>query len=263
MGADAGLSAISLTDHDTIGGLSEAAGECATRGVEFISGVELSCTHPAPGVVHLLGYGFDPANGELVRELERLRLIRQHRVERIVRRLAEMGLPITLEMVREICGPGSIGRPHIARALIRLHVVGSMKEAFDRYLAPGAPAYVEKDQMSPATAIALLHRAGGVAVLAHAVQLRTTSFDALAAEVRRLVEAGLDGLEIIHSEHGEGLMDALHRLADEHRLLKTGGSDFHGRRGSSVKLGNSGRKRVPREWFESLKARIHERREAS
>ncbi len=239
-----GLAALAVTDHDTLGGLAEAAGAARELGMDFLPGVELS-VEDKDGRFHLLGYGFDPEFPELAEKLAQLRRGRAARNVQMAEKMAELGLPVTLDDVRAAAkkhsGDGDesevIARPHFAQALISKGVVASVQEAFDKYLASGKPLYQAKEVLTPADAIALLHRAGGVAVMAHP-GLIPLSEAALAARVAALHdEAGLDGIEALYSQHSPADTERFLDLARRHDLLVTGGSDFHGTPKPHVPLG--------------------------
>ena len=239
-----GLAALAVTDHDTLGGLTEASAEAQRLGLDFLPGVELS-VEDKDGRFHLLGYGFDPSFPELADKLVELRRSRAARNTQMAEKMAELGLPVTMDDVRNAAkkhaedGEESevIARPHFAQALIAKGIVGSVQEAFDKYLASGKPLYQAKEVLTPADAIALLHRAGGVAVMAHP-GLIPLSKPALAARVKSLAgEAGLDGIEAYYSQHSPAETTFFLDLAREHDLLVTGGSDFHGTPKPHVPLG--------------------------
>ena len=241
---EAGLAALAVTDHDTISGLAEASAEAQRLGLDFLPGVELS-VEDKDGRFHLLGYGFDPQFPELADKLVELRRSRAARNTQMAAKMAELGLPVTMDDVRAAAQKHAedgeeaevIARPHFAQALIAKGVVGSVQEAFDQYLASGKPLYQAKEALTPADAIALLHRAGGVAVMAHP-GLVPLSKPALAARVQSLAEeAGLDGIEAYYSQHSPAETAFFLELAREHSLLITGGSDFHGTPKPHVPLG--------------------------
>ncbi len=237
-----GLAALAVTDHDTISGLAEAAEAAREMRIDFLAGVELS-VEDKDGRFHLLGYGFDPEGPELAERLAALRRSRAARNAQMAEKMAALGLPVTLDDVREAAkkhgGEESevIARPHFAQALINKGIVSSVQEAFDKYLASGRPLYQAKDVLTPADAIALLHRAGGVAVMAHP-GLVPLSEPALAVRVAALHDAaGLDGIEALYSQHSPADTERFLELARRHGLLITGGSDFHGTPKPDVPLG--------------------------
>ncbi|MDP2328108.1 MAG: PHP domain-containing protein [Dehalococcoidia bacterium] len=218
-----GVRVFALTDHDTLDGLDEARAAVARHpGMRLVPGVELSCDVPGTEV-HLLGLFIDPTRAAFRAELDRMRTGRISRGERIVAALAGLAAPISWERVREIAGEASIGRPHIARALIEAGHVADIDEAFARYLDRNSPAYVERARLSPADAVALVHQAGGLAVFAHPPF--TDRYESVAES---LADAGLDGLEVYYRHYDEAQVASLRALADRLGLLPTGGSDFHG-----------------------------------
>jgi predicted metal-dependent phosphoesterase TrpH len=248
----AGLSALSLTDHDTVAGIDEAHSEAKKLGIDFLPGIEISCQYPAPGTMHLLGYGVDPHSAALHAMMHNLVLARNERNRKIIDALQRLGIIVTLDDVQREAGGDVIGRPHIARALVRKGFVSSIKQAFDKFLAQGRSAYFDKERLTPRQAIDLIHSAGGLIVLAHPVQLRAHNSAQLERAIKDLKDQGLDGLEVIHSDHDDAMIDFLDRLADKLYLLKTGGSDFHGSNKPDVQLGFAGKRRVPRRMFDAL-----------
>jgi predicted metal-dependent phosphoesterase TrpH len=263
-----GLSGLALTDHDTIGGVAEAAAEAERLGLTFLPGIEISCEYPHPGTMHILGYGVDPASPTL-RDLTRQLLEgRDNRNPRIIQRLNELGVSITMDEVEQeakATGANSnkpIGRPHIAAVLLRKGYVTSIKQAFDKYLAQGGAAYFDKERLTMRQAMDLIRASGGMPVLAHPVQLRTTNDSELDRAVKDLVDLGLVGLETIHSDHDAALVEKYTRLADRYHLLKTGGSDFHGTNKKDIRLGVANGRRIPREFLDGLLERHRELRRA-
>jgi predicted metal-dependent phosphoesterase TrpH len=235
LAAEEGLTALGITDHDTVDGLAEAAEAARQMNIEMVPGIELSVAYPR-GRFHLLGYLINYDNRALS---ERLRLLKENRANRNVRMVAKMqeiGLLVTLDEIREESGGGQVGRPHMAAALVKKGIVGSVQEAFDRYLGSDAPAYVPKDRITVPEGIELLHAAGGLAVLAHPDTLKLDD-DALAVELARLRAMGLDGVECYYAQYTTERVDALLRLASGAGLLVTGGSDFHGEAKPEIRLG--------------------------
>jgi predicted metal-dependent phosphoesterase TrpH len=224
--AAAGLDAVALTDHDTVEGIPAAAA-ALPPGLTLISGMELSCRRDGHGV-HLLGYLFNPEHAELAAQIRTIRASRVDRAKDMVTRLNELGVPVTWEQVMRIAGEGVVGRPHIALAMIEAGVLNSVDEAFtDRWIGPGRRAYVRRYALDPADAIALVHDAGGVTVLAHpyAVTRGWTVPDDLIAE---LALVGLDGVEVAHPDHDAAGRDHLLTVTRGLGLAATGGSDDHG-----------------------------------
>lgn len=251
------LSAIALTDHDTIAGIAEAADEAKQLGIDFLPGIEISCEYPRPGTLHMLGYGVDPTNTTLATMTDTLIAGRNERNEKMVAKLREQGVPITIELVRAAAKGDVIGRPHFARAMVDLGAVKDYAQAFSIYLGSGGSAYVDKEQLSPRRAIEMIHAAGGLAAIAHPTQLRKENSAQLRQEIKTLADYGLDAIEVIHSDHRESVVEELSDLADDFGLLKTGGSDFHGGAKPHIKLGraNDGR-RIPRKYYDALLERL-------
>lgn len=217
----AGLAAIGLTDHDTVDGVAEAI-EAASTDLMVIPGIELSATVGA-AEAHILGYFVDPASDALLIALADFRGQREARMRRFAVRLTELGLPVAYDEVLAESGAGSVGRPHLARVLVRRGYVTDIAEAFERYLAFGRPGFIEKDDVTAETCIALIRNAGGVAVLAH--PFGTGDPEGLAV---RLMAAGLGGLEVEYGAYDEPRRGILRDIAARHDLVATGGSDYHG-----------------------------------
>ncbi len=227
LAAQAGLTAIAITDHDTTDGVSPAAIELGIKlGVEVVAGIELSVEFNA-GQLHLLGYCLNPHSPKLLTRLAILQDNRIRRNERIVEKLQNLGIDITLDDIRAAAGGDIVGRPHFARVLLDIKAVSSMQEAFDKYLADGALAHVPKDKLIPREAIDLIHSAGGKAVLAHPNNLKRSILDT-ESEILRLKGFGLDGIEARYSLHTPEDTARFLELAERYELLTTGGSDFHG-----------------------------------
>lgn len=230
-----GLNVIAITDHDSTDGIAAALEAGRAFGVRVIPGIELSAEDDA-GDVHMLGYFIDPGSAPLQDKLREFREKRYDRGQIIVDKLAEMGMPLRWERIVELAQsgkrPGSIGRPHIARAMVEAGYVESVKEAFDRYIHNGGPAYAARARLTPEEAVALIHSAGGAAVLAHPGLLPEPI-----AMIERLVPAGLDGVEITHPKNDETVRLNAKAAAARHGLLITGGSDFHGTAVSTVMMG--------------------------
>ena len=251
-----GLIAIALTDHDTVAGVAEAAARAKEVGIDFLPGIEISASIAEPATLHLLGYGIDPKGPSIASLSADLLAGRDARNPKIVGRLQELGLKITMDEVEAQAnighGGGVIGRPHIAAVLLKKGYVNTIKQAFSVYLAPGGQAFFDKERLQPGEAIARIREAGGIAVLAHPSQLRTTNSAELDRIVKTLVDVGLGGIETLHSDHTDAQVAAYEDLAKKYGLLRTGGSDFHGGNKPTISLGHAGRRRVPREWFDAL-----------
>ncbi|MGV4887000.1 PHP domain-containing protein [Streptomyces viridosporus] len=228
----AGLDVIALTDHDTTRGHAEALA-ALPEGLTLVTGAELSCR--LDGVsMHLLAYLFDPEEPALLAERELVRDDRVPRAQGMIAKLNALGVPVTWEQVARIAGDGSVGRPHVAAALVELGVVPTVGDAFTQeWLADGGRAHVEKHETDPFEALRLVKGAGGVAVFAHPAASkrgRTVPESAIA----ELAEAGLDGIEVDHMDHDPGTRARLRGLAQELGLLVTGSSDYHGSRKTCV-----------------------------
>ena len=209
----AGLTTISITDHDHTGALDEAAALAARHGIVVVPGVELS-TIVGEADVHILGYFFNHRDKRLQEYLELFRLERLKRAERIVGKLNELKLPLTIAAVLRRAGTGSVGRPHIATALVEEGLIGSYQEAFSKYIGFGKPAYEKKYMISPREAIALVAAAGGLSFLAHPSTFITE------AVLREIIDAGIDGIEVVHPSHSPELIGALQR--DRQRVFPPG-----------------------------------------
>ena len=218
-----GVRVLALTDHDTTEGLAEAATAAAAAGLRLIPGIELSVD--LDGVdAHLLGFGFDIGHAPLQAYLSEQREGRVGRMKRIVRVLAGHGVPVEVERVLEIAGEASVGRPHVARALVEAGHVRTIGEAFDTWLGDGRPGHITRDRLTPAEAIALVHDAGGAVFVAHPVFLGDDYEEA----VGTLAAMGLDGMETYYKHYDEETVDAHRALAAKLGLGRSGGSDYHG-----------------------------------
>ena len=238
---ESGLEVIALTDHDTVSGIEEADRTAGELEVELIPGLELS-TYDDSGSTHLLGYYVDPGNPDLLEFLESARASRWRRAQEIVEKLNGLGLGVTFdEVVEQTSGSSLIARPHIARALVDGGWVGHYAEAFGRFIAAGRPAYVPTRHTAPADGIRRIQAAGGLAFLAHGGKSHSE------AAIQELIDAGLDGLEIFHPDHGPEQVQKLQQLAADGDLLESGGSDWHGPRES--RRGRLGSQPVPYEWY--------------
>jgi len=250
-----GLSALALTDHDTVEGLAEARTEAERLGLAFVPGVEISVRFAGPGHCHILGYFVDPASENLRETLGLLQRARAERNRKMVEKLRALGIEITLEELESKAGGGEIGRPHFAALLVEKGVVRRVEEAFEKYLRKGAPAYVPKARLTEEEAFSAIRAAGGLPVLAHPVHLGLSP-EELAAYVSRLREMGLAGIEAYYTDHSPEFTALCLDLARRFDLVVTGGSDFHGRNKPDIKLGRGfGNLRVPDECYRSLLSR--------
>lgn len=260
-----GLRALALTDHDCTGGLREfaaagAAADAGPGGLRFtaVPGVEISA-EVSPGTMHMLGYHIDPDNGDLEGVLVRIREGRESRNRQILARLAELGMPLEWEEVAAFAGEDVVGRPHFAQALLARGYVSTKQEAFDRYLAKGKPAYMDRLRFSPADSLAAIREAGGVPVLAHPFTLKLEP-DALKAAVRELAEAGLAGIEVYYPEHAPDQVRQYRGLAEAFGLVATGGSDYHGANNPDIEMGRGfGSLNVPDDILDALRDRAGRR----
>lgn len=238
LAVERGLSVLSVSDHDSTEGLDEAHAAAEGTGLEIVPGVELSTTHEG-GPVHLLCYWPDVTDQEFQGELRRLREDRWTRGQRMVEKLRALGHPITFERVAEIAQGKNIGRPHIAQALVAAGVVSELKDAFsDELIGTGGSAYVEKHALGSLDALALVKRAEGVAVLAHPGLRWREELPVPDDLIRRMAEAGLDGLEVDHPDHDVEARGRYRALAGGLGLVVTGSSDCHGTRYDPVRMGS-------------------------
>lgn len=263
----AGLSAFALTDHDTTAGIGPCAAAAKRAKIKFVPGIELSAnpdlsqTGQPTGALHLLGHFIDPDHPHLAEITQRLRHARSERNPLIIEKLNSLGVRITYDEVLELASPGyadtaagapsfeaTIGRPHIGQVLVNKGYVKSIHEAFARYIGSEGAAYARRDLLTAAEAIEAIHSAGGLATLAHPVQLDLDSAAELEHYVARLVDLKLDGIEVRHSDHTAGDVKKFQRLAERFKLLTTGGSDYHGSR-KTIALGSQ---RVPFAVYDGL-----------
>lgn len=242
-----GVQVLAITDHDSTDGLDPALAEAAAHpGLTIVPGLEINCDVER-AEVHVLGYFVDRGAGWFQDFLRQQRAERVGRVHRIAERLAELGLPIDPAEVLAVAGEGAPGRPHVAEVMVRRGYVRSVREAFDRYLKASGPASVPRRRLTPAEAIQVIRRAGGVAVFAHPGLAGRDDM------VPELVAAGLEGLETYYPEHSAGQVQHYLELCRRHRLVATGGSDFHGPRTS--RANPPGTPAVPWEAWEALRER--------
>lgn len=218
-----GLSGIAITDHDTVNGIQRAYDyiESKLLELEFVPGIEIN-TDVEEGEVHILGYYIDAQYQELRRRLEEIKGFRRERAIKIIKQLAGLGLIISYKQVQRLAGGDLIGRPHIAMALKENGYVDTVKDAFNKYIGQGKPAYIPRYKFPPAEAIELIHRAGGIAVLAHPGLIKNQQM------VEEIIDMGLDGVEVFYPEHDKSQIAFYKAMAFDHGLLITGGSDFHG-----------------------------------
>lgn len=231
---ECGLKAVGITDHDTISGWNEAESAGNAFGVEILKGIELN-TDWSGKEVHILGYEINSESTDLLEKLRTLQDARFNRMFKILEKLSDLEIEITASEIHNIARGESVGRPHIAQALIAKGIVKTIKEGFDRFIGAGAPAYVPRYKLSPEEGISLVREAGGVAVLAHPGVYR------LEEAVPQWIEIGLQGIEVCHSEHSLEDEHRYRALAKNYGLIMTGGSDFHGEaRKPGIHLGDWG-----------------------
>lgn len=216
-----GLRAVAITDHDTLEGIGPATVAGNSLGLEVVPGVELS-TVSGNNEVHILGYLMNVRHPELLKHLNTFKQARVERAEKIVKRLQEINIGLTMDRVLALAGSGSVGRPHIARALVDMGVVTSVAVAFNELLSYGKLAYVPRFKLTPMQAVQLIINAGGVPVFAHPGLVKDDGM------VAKLVEVGLKGLEVYHPDHSAAISRHYLALCRQYGLLVTGGSDYHG-----------------------------------
>ena len=249
----AGVTALAITDHDIVAAIPEALEVGSRLEIEIVPGVEISSRY-GESELHILGYCIDWRQQQLNERLKVLRESRHQRNPQIVNKLNELGVDITYEEVQALAGTESVGRPHIARVLMDKKFVTSAKEAFDRYLAQGRPAFVPRQLPEPAEAVTWIREAGGIAVLAHPTWVKESS-DGLSLLVERLKAAGLGGVEVHYSTHNARQTGEYLSLAKQFDLLVTGGSDFHGLTKPDIHVGTGrGDLKVPSALLDPLKS---------
>lgn len=240
---DRKLAAISISDHDCLDGFRYLPEATAGTGIEFISGIELSCVNNGRDL-HVLGYGVDVNDTEFQDMLARFRKSRELRGIKIIEKLNAIGVKIDAETVFEKAGEGALGRPHIAEALVEGGYTKDFSEAFNRYIGEDCPAYVEKFKLDPNDAIGHIRKSGGLAFVAHAGYYME-DMDVF----YELLDCGFDGIEIYHPNHSPSVFNTLAGIAEERGLLVSGGSDFHG----FAERDAVGEPKVPYELFEKIK----------
>lgn len=242
---DSGISVLAVTDHDTLEGLPMAMAEAARVGLQVVAGVEITA-HVGDLEVHILGHFIDLSDNRLAEFLASSRTDRIERARRIVEKLWTLGLPLDVNEVLSLASGPSVGRPHVAQAMIRRGYVTSLQEAFDRYLTPGKPGYVERSRIPASEVIHAIKEADGVPSLAHPRQYGRDEI------IPSLVQQGLMGLEVYHPEHDTELLFRYERVCLEYGLLAVGGSDYHGTEG--LRSMGLGRPALPEARFEQLLA---------
>ncbi len=257
----AGLAALAITDHDTLEGAKQALIEGIPPGLSFMTGVEISASPPAgfsiAGSLHILGYGIDLEDPELNLALKDLQNARRRRNPQILDRLRSLGVALKEEDLIRTSGNGQVGRPHIAREMVRCGYAASIDDAFDRFLGFGKPAYVDKYRIPCPKAVERILAAGGVPALAHPFLIRNLDPEGLRRLVALLVGMGLRGIEAYYPDHSDAQVKQAMVLAEENHLLITGGTDFHGAITPGIQIGvGRGRMFVPFSAYESLAAAL-------
>lgn len=247
-----GITHLALTDHDSISGWQEALERAEDR-LALVLGAEISCQTADALSVHMLGFLFDPSNARLREAMEQTRTNRVTRMERIVARLQEAGIEITIDDVyAELREGATLGRPHLADAMVKKGIIKDRSEAFEKFLHNRSKFYIPDASPTPERAISLIKEAGGVAIIAHPfASLRGRIISSQYLE--SLIDAGLDGIEIEHRDHNESERESLKELSRRYGLIVTGGSDYHGT-GKENRLGEN---RTDPSQFEQIVARAH------
>jgi hypothetical protein len=247
------LQALALTDHDTVEGCVPTETACQRVGIEFIPGTELTAEQDGHEI-HILGYAIDLQNPKFLTEIGKFQAVRQNRIREMVQKLNQINVPLQAEEVFALANCRAPGRPHVARALVQAGLVGSMDEAFERFLKKNRPAWVPKFKMSASNATELIHQSGGVAVMAHPGLNHSDEV------IPGMVDTGLDGIECFHTKHSSSTSAHYLQIAERFHLLVTGGSDCHGLSKGRPVIGSV---RLPYEHVVKLKARAAERRAAA
>jgi len=247
MAAAAGVKVLAVTDHDTVAGLARAKAAAVAQGIELVPGIELSA-FVLGREAHILGHFLNPEDADVSRFADRLRTEREQRMEQMVQKMRTLGFPVRMEDVYAIADKAHLGRPHLARVLVEKGWCVDTKEAFDRFLGDGRPAWVDRYRLEGADAIRLIRNAGGTATLAHP---GTSKMNRM--EVLTLAREGLSGLEVNHSDHNPSVREKYLALAREFELIATAGSDFHGEKVAPGR--HLGTASMPPELFEKLRSR--------
>lgn len=242
-GAD--LAAFSITDHDTIDGYRSVASFISESDSELITGVELSVSLDGNDI-HMLAYLFDPDNADFNRALDSFRSQRGERGKQMVELLRKQGVDISYEEVESTADGAVVGRPHVAETMHRIGAIKSYEEAFKKYIGQNCPAYIPKTIVHPQEAIELIHRAGGVTIMAHPFVANMQSY------LETMATMGLDGVEAYHYTHSSAQTLQMIDAANRYNMIYTGGSDFHGRTNRAAAIGSQ---RVPLDCLEQLKTR--------
>ncbi len=222
LATEIGLEVIAITDHDTVNGVAPALAAAENlHSITVIPGVEINTDVPR-GEVHVLGYFIDYTDQKLAASLHKLRVSREGRAQKMLEKLDDLGMRINWQRLQVLAQGGSIGRPHIAKALFEKGYVTSEKEAFDKYIGRDSPAYVEREKLLPADAVRLISDARGLPVLAHPADI--VSLDNLVIDLKT---AGMVGIEVYYGDYSAEVINRLLKIADQYDLIPTGGTDYH------------------------------------
>ncbi|MCP4747640.1 MAG: PHP domain-containing protein [Desulfobacteraceae bacterium] len=256
-----GLQAIAITDHDTLEGSKKACAAGIPSNFHFLSGVEISAKPPGNcgigGSLHILGYGIDLQNRDLEKAMTDLQTARNQRAPKIIQKLNSLGVPIQLSQVQAETGKGSVGRPHIAAALVKMGAATDINDAFNNYLAKGSPAYVDKYRLNCKVTLELIRAAGGVPVLAHPYLITSGDGIEINVLIEKLWRMGLMGIEVYYPSHTPEFITQMESIAQRYNLLMTGGTDFHGQLSPGIHMGSgAGDFYVPFQLYEKLRQAI-------
>jgi len=255
MASSSQLKGFALTDHDTVEGVEIAIDAGLEQGIDVIAGLEISALHRSYSL-HILGYGIDPKNPELLLWLKQLQRGRKERNIKILAKLAKLGIEISGDELSRLSGHGQTGRPHIARILVNRGYVRTMREAFNLYLGRNKPAWQSRFTYTAAETIDTIHQAGGIAVFAHPGQL-DPGMKVQPQIIKELAERKLDGLEIFYPSHTRKMQKRLKSLAKKYNLLATGGSDYHGGNRAGSLAGTPGGICPPDSIMQEIRNRLH------
>ncbi len=250
------VAALAVTDHDTVDGCERAAIRSREKGIDFVPGVELSIEYDLPGSghLHVLGLFIDYKNPDLQQTLTQLKKARTLRALKILSRLNSLGMRITTDELASVVKDSSPGRPHIVELMLKKRYISDNMEGYTLYLAKGKPAYVPKQKLTLPVAIQLIHKAGGLAILAHPVSLRYANYARLGEEILKFKELGLDGVEVFYPSHDYYFTKWLLDFTRKYFLAISGGSDFHGSAKPDIELGSGrGNLKVAYSVYEALK----------
>lgn len=257
LGKAAGLSAMALTDHDTVSGIDEFLEACGKNGIEGVPGIEISCIYTEGSFekeIHIVGLFIDHHSSQLNEALSNLVINRRRRNLQVVDLFATLGIDFSLEEIEEMYPGAILTRAHFADFLMKKGITGSINEGFDRFLGDGKPCYIKRETLSSSLAIDLIHNAGGMAILAHPLTYKL-SYENLSNMVSRLAVQGIDGIEAIYSTFTSRDEADMKVLAQKNRLLISGGSDYHGKNKPAISLGTGkGRLEVPYEVLKNIKS---------